>query len=99
MSDIAISSAITVEEIQGFPIRKEPTTEPCALVIFGANGELSRRKLVPALYNLMVDGALPEPIAIIGMDRRNITPEELQASLRESTAQFSRRLPIDSKTW
>ena len=99
MSDIAISSAITVEEIQGLPIRREPTAEPCALVIFGANGDLSRRKLVPALYNLMVDGALPEPIAIIGIDRRNVTPDELRASLRESTAQFSRRQPIDSTTW
>jgi glucose-6-phosphate 1-dehydrogenase len=99
MSDIAISSAITVEEIQGLPIRREPTTEPCALVIFGANGDLSRRKLVPALYNLMVDGALPKPIAIIGMDRRNVTPDEFRASLHESTGQFSRRQPIDSMTW
>jgi glucose-6-phosphate 1-dehydrogenase len=99
MSDIETASAIAVEEIQGLPIRSEPTTEPCALVIFGANGDLSRRKLVPALYNLMVDGALPNPIAIIGIDRRTVTPDEFRASLRESTAQFSRRQPIDSTTW
>jgi glucose-6-phosphate 1-dehydrogenase len=99
MSDIAASSAIAVEEIQGLPVRTEPTAEPCALVIFGANGDLSRRKLVPALYNLMADGALPDPIAIVGIDRRTVTVDEFRASLRESTAQFSRRQPIDPATW
>ena len=62
MSDIAPSPPIAIEEIPGPPILKTARPEPCALVIFGAFGDLSRRKLVPALYNLMADGALPNPI-------------------------------------
>jgi glucose-6-phosphate 1-dehydrogenase len=99
MSDIAPAPPIAIEEIPGPPLLKTARPEPCALVIFGAFGDLSRRKLVPALYNLMADGALPNPFAIIGLGRAAMTVDEFRAGLRESTAQFSRRQPIDSRTW
>src|SRR5690606_16776451 len=44
--------------------------EPCTVVIFGATGDLTHRKLVPALYNLAVDGELPPGVKIIGFARR-----------------------------
>ena len=47
--------------------------EPSALVIFGAGGDLTWRKLVPALYNLFLEGLLPERFALIGLDRKEMS--------------------------
>ena len=83
MSDINSAPPIAIEEIPGPPILKSARPEPCALVIFGAFGDLSRRKLAPALYNLMVRRSTPESIAIIGLGRAAMTVDEFRASLRE----------------
>ena len=99
MSDGTSLRAIAVEEISGLPFLEESAPDPCALVIFGAFGDLSRRKLVPALYNLMADGKLSSPIGIVGLDRNSVTLDEFRAGLRESTDKFSRRKPIDDRTW
>ena len=53
-----------VEGLERLPIH--PTT----LVIFGATGDLAKRKLIPALYNLAADGELPPELAVVGMARR-----------------------------
>jgi len=97
MSEVNSPLGIAVEEIPGLPILKEPRPDPCALVIFGAFGDLTRRKLVPALYNLTADGALPGPIGVVGFARRTISADDFRAHLRESTGQFSRRKPFDSQ--
>ena len=44
-----------------------PTSQPCVLVIFGASGDLTKRLLMPALYNLACDGLLPEQFALVGV--------------------------------
>jgi glucose-6-phosphate 1-dehydrogenase len=64
-----------------------------ALVIFGAVGDLASRKLLPAIYNLAHEGALPERIALIGVSRGDLTVEEFCARARESIDRFSRRRP------
>jgi len=97
MSDGRSATGIAVEEIPGLPILKERTPDPCALVIFGV-GDLARRKLVPALYNLWADGALPDKIGIVGYGRSATTADEFRAGLRDSANQFSRR-PPDARTW
>ena len=66
---------------------------PTTLVIFGATGDLSRRKLLPALYNLAHEGALPARFNLVGVSRRDQTDEQFRAQARESIAQFSRRKP------
>src|SRR5512140_2724135 len=63
------------------------------LVIFGAAGDLTRRKLVPALYNLYLDHWLPEQFAILGLDRKPLADDDFRAQLREGAAQFSRQPP------
>src|SRR5437764_9982582 len=68
---------------------------PTTLVIFGATGDLAKRKLLPALYNLAHEGALPERFNLIGVSRGDIGDEGLQQLARESIAQFSRRPPDD----
>ncbi|MCP3978437.1 MAG: glucose-6-phosphate dehydrogenase [bacterium] len=60
-------------------------------------GDLTHRKLVPALYNLMVDGLLPESFAVVGTGRRRVEQEEFKASLREGIEAHSRRTLKDER--
>jgi glucose-6-phosphate 1-dehydrogenase len=68
-------------------------------VIFGASGDLTHRKLIPALYNLMVDGMLPENFAMIGYARKAYTNESYRAEMRKAVEEFSRSKPIDEVVW
>jgi glucose-6-phosphate 1-dehydrogenase len=76
-----------IEGLERLPVA--PTT----LVIFGATGDLARRKLLPALYNLAHEGALPERFNLIGISRREQSDDEFRSQAREAIAQFSRRTP------
>ena len=66
---------------------------PTALVIFGATGDLAHRKLLPALYNLAHEGALPERFEMIGVSRRDTPDEDFREMARASIERFSRRKP------
>jgi glucose-6-phosphate 1-dehydrogenase len=70
----------------------------CALVIFGGGGDLARRKLVPALYNLEVDGLLPEKLIVLGVARTCRTDDAYRAFLREGIETFSRQA-LDEVRW
>jgi len=72
--------------------------EPCSLVIFGATGDLTHRKLVPALYNLAADGALPPAISVVGFARRDKSDEEFRRELAEAAGKFSRQA-INDGIW
>jgi glucose-6-phosphate 1-dehydrogenase len=76
-----------VEGLERLPVH------PTALVIFGGTGDLAHRKLLPALYNLAHEGALPERFDLIGIARREQTHEQFRAIARESIERFSRRRP------
>ena len=65
--------------------------QPCSLVIFGGSGDLSRRKLLPALYNLAFDGLLPTGFAAIGFARSEMADHEFRAFAAEGVQKFSRR--------
>jgi glucose-6-phosphate 1-dehydrogenase len=80
-------------------VRALQAPEPCALVIFGATGDLTHRKLVPALYNLAHEGQLPQSFAVVGFARRPKTHDQFRAELRDAVAQFSRFQPINSAVW
>jgi len=73
-----------VEGLERLPVH--PTT----LVIFGASGDLSKRKLLPAIYNLAHEGALPERFNLIGSSRSEMSDDEFRAVARESISEFSR---------
>ena len=66
---------------------------PTSLVVFGATGDLARRKLLPAIYNLAHDGALPDRFELIGVARRDQPHEDFREMARESITRFSRRAP------
>jgi glucose-6-phosphate 1-dehydrogenase len=66
---------------------------PTALTIFGATGDLARRKLLPALYNLAHEGALPERFAVLGVARGELTDEAFRAFAHAAIRRYSRRVP------
>jgi len=73
--------------------------EPTTVVIFGASGDLTARKLIPALYHLALEKALPAPYRIIGFARREKTDDSFRAELREALGKFSRTQPVDDAVW
>jgi len=73
--------------------------EPTIIVIFGAGGDLTWRKLLPALYNLLLDDFLPDRFAIVGVDRRDMDNDSFRARIREGVNQFSRRNVSDESLW
>ena len=62
----------------------------CVLVIFGASGDLTKRKLIPALYNLALEKRLPERFAVVGYARSEMTDESFRDKMREAVKEFSR---------
>ncbi|MBS1818100.1 MAG: glucose-6-phosphate dehydrogenase [Acidobacteria bacterium] len=75
-----------------------PAPQPATIVIFGGAGDLAHRKLLPALYNLHVDGLLPPSTAVVGVGRKPLTDDAYRQFAREGVEQFSRR-PLDGAQW
>ncbi len=94
--------AISQTKKSANPLREgltsRPMPDPCTLVIFGATGDLTHRKLVPALYNLAADGALPPAISVVGFARRDKTDEVFRTELHEAAVKFSRQ-SIQEELW
>src|SRR5579871_6300317 len=74
--------------LEGLPIRRRP--EPCVLVIFGASGDLTVRKLMPALYSLAYRHLLPEHFAVVGAARTEGSDKEFVASMKEAVERHAR---------
>ena len=85
------------------PLRAGPriarTPQPCALVIFGATGDLTARKIVPALYNLELQRLLPAAFAVVGAARADLTVEQFREKLHADLVTFSRTKPINEDVW
>src|SRR5690348_10535912 len=96
----------TAKVVQAPPRRQAPPPGPCAMVIFGAGGDLTRRLLVPALYNLSHTGLLPEHFAIVGVDLADLGVDGWRNRLHEMLQSFvgnpnseSRIAAIDDASW
>ena len=70
--------------------------EPLTVTIFGATGDLARRKLMPALFSLFRQALLPEPFAVVGFARREYDDERYRAWMSESVRRFSREQPDEA---
>src|SRR5262249_50836986 len=73
--------------------------DPCILVIFGATGDLTGRKLFPALYNLARDGQLPSHFVCVGFARRDKSHDDFRKEMVEAVNRFSRVKPVDNELW
>jgi glucose-6-phosphate 1-dehydrogenase len=72
--------------------------DPCILVIFGGSGDLSRRKLLPALYNLSQASLLPERFAVVGIARPSFGDDEYRARMREHVREAEGE-PLEAEPW
>lgn len=79
--------------------RSFKTAESCILVIFGATGDLTARKLIPALYNLAREGLLPSHFACVGFARRPKSNDQFRDEMRDAINQFSRSKPVNESLW
>ena len=75
------------------------TAEPCAIVLFGASGDLAKRKVVPAMFDLAQHASLGERYAIIGFARTQMTDESFRATISEAAKTMSELGPIDPGKW
>jgi len=81
------------------PLRFNRKTPPCAVVIFGANGDLTKRKLMPALYRLAFEGRLAPGFAVIGISRTAMSNDDFRERMRESVARYLEDSPFDEDLW
>ena len=81
------------------PLRFDRQAPECAIVIFGANGDLTRRKLMPALYRLAYDRRLSAGFAVIGISRTPLSDDQFRDKMRESVQQFSEDTAVDADVW
>ena len=72
--------------------------DPCAVVIFGASGDLTQRKLFPALHNLQAEGLVPEETSVVGTARTEYSDDEFATAMRKAIEEHS-RLDVTEKSW
>ena len=82
---------------EGLRLARVP--QPSTLVLFGGSGDLARRKLLPALYDLALQRLLPASFAVVGAARRASSDEEFRTELHDAVAEFSRTRPINEEVW
>jgi glucose-6-phosphate 1-dehydrogenase len=78
-------------------MRAAQVPPPLALVIFGATGDLTRRKLIPALFNLFCEGLLPERFAVLGVSRSEWSDEQFRREMKDAVVEFVRE--PDEEAW
>ena len=80
-------------------LQEERIPEPATMVIFGASGDLTKRKLLPALYSLARDRLLPARFAVVGYARKPIADDAFRDDMRKGCDEFARRRPVDAELW
>jgi hypothetical protein len=76
-----------------------PPGDPCLMVLFGASGDLTKRLLMPAIYNLACQRLLPEAFTIVGLALDDLSTEAFRSRMTEDIQKFSTRPTFDAKTW
>lgn len=77
----------------------ERLPEPCTIVIFGASGDLTKRKLVPALYTLAAERLLPSSVCIVGFARKDVSDAAFRDEMRVACETYARHRPLDPNVW
>src|SRR6266478_5497649 len=97
-----IQSGVTMAQTEVLPATTKPrvgrTGDPCVMVIFGFSGDLTRRKLIPALYNLASQQLLSQEFAVVGVGRSPMSDDDVRKKLTEDFKQFASGA-IDAKLW
>src|SRR6185369_11393289 len=80
-------------------MRLEPTAPPCCVVIFGATGDLTRRKLLPALFRLVQQRLVPSEFAILGTARQPLNDDEFRELMKAAVTEFGDEEALDENAW
>jgi glucose-6-phosphate 1-dehydrogenase len=80
-------------------MRLEKRASPFAMVILGAHGDLTKRKLIPALYALYLEDLLPKDFAMLGLSRTKMTDDEFRAVMKDSVQKFASDLNYQEDSW
>jgi glucose-6-phosphate 1-dehydrogenase len=80
-------------------VRLERTADPCTVIIFGASGDLTKRKLVPALYRLTQQRLLPAEFAIVGFARSPMSHDDFRAKMKDAIGTYSEAKRVDDEVW
>ncbi|HNB18790.1 MAG TPA: glucose-6-phosphate dehydrogenase [Candidatus Obscuribacter sp.] len=80
-------------------LEPERQVEPLSFVIFGANGDLTKRKLIPAVYALFMQGLLPRSFVLLGTSRTHFSHEEFRNAMKEALLKFASDLPFTEESW
>jgi len=91
--------AMPIENPFQDPLRFERRVPECTVVIFGANGDLTKRKLIPALYRLAYDRRLAAGFAVIGTSRTALSDDQFRDKMLEAVKQFSEDTEFDEDVW
>jgi glucose-6-phosphate 1-dehydrogenase len=81
------------------PLRFQRRVPPCTVVIFGANGDLTRRKLMPALYRLYYDRRIPPNFAVLGISRTRMSDQVFRDRMCAAVKEFLEDSPFDETLW
>jgi glucose-6-phosphate 1-dehydrogenase len=95
---MAEETRITKTMDQSAALREAPG-QPCTMVIFGASGDLTKRLLMPALYNLACDRLLPTGFCLVGVSLDEFTTEQFRDKMSSDIRQFSTRKQFDEEVW
>ena len=91
---VASFANVNLMSLEGLedPLRFSRKAPPCAVVIYGANGDLTKRKLMPALYRLAFEGRLAPGFAVVGVSRTAMSNDEFRERMRESVKKYLEKL-------
>ena len=78
-------------------LQVERTAPPCVVIIFGASGDLTRRKLVPALFRLAEQRLIPAEFAIVGISRSKMSDEDFRSRMRDAVASLRGAKRLDDQ--
>ena len=91
--------SVTFDNPLSAGLRIQRSAEPCVVVIFGASGDLTKRKLLPALYSLVQQNLVASGFSIVGTARTQMTHDEFRASTKSALEEFSDHGPVDETEW
>src|SRR5262245_48624095 len=80
-------------------LRSARAAEPCIVVIFGASGDLTKRKLGPALYRRSQERLLPAEFAVVGISRTQMSDDDFRGRMKDAVSTFPEKKNVDEQTW
>ena len=92
-------AVVDISPLEKFSLEPLPTGDSCLLVIFGASGDLTRRKLIPGLYNLACVGCMNPQFEVLGVGRTQISSEDFRAKMRDAVSHSSDARDFKESSW